>query len=93
MTGYGGREYREGQSAQDVPPAPQSDAESLRDGAGSYARVRLIGHCGAGCARRQTLDFQNVMLAQARQLRWDYYGLCGAQMTCYDRAINGVHEE
>jgi hypothetical protein len=53
----------------------------------------MIGHYGALCAGNQTLRFNNISLGQARQLRWDNFGVCGAQMTCFDSQGNVVHEE
>ena len=65
----------------------------LPGGTGTYAQVTMIGHYGALCAGNQMLRFKNVSLAQARQLRWDNFGVCGAQITCFDSQGNVVHEE
>ncbi|HVF57511.1 MAG TPA: hypothetical protein VM934_15255 [Pyrinomonadaceae bacterium] len=96
---YSGQEYVEGQEARDVPPMPgESGKQALSDtrikqGAGSYAKVTMIGHYGGFCAQKQTLSFRDVTLKQARQLKWDYYGNCSVTMTCYDSQGNVVHEE
>ena len=34
--------------------------------------------------QRQTLWFRGVTITQARKLKWDYFGVCGAVITCYD---------
>lgn len=97
MSDYHGQEYVEGQDAQDVPDDPSgSGAERFTDDGTiqeRYAQVTLIGNYGALCAQRQTLRYKGITLAQARKLKWDYFGLCGAVMTCFDE--NGVvrHEE
>ena len=97
MSDYHGQEYVEGQDAQGVPPGPGGSGEERLTDDGTiperFARVVMIGNYGIGCANPQTLRYNGVTLAQARKLKWDYYGLCGAVMTCYD--ADGVvrHEE
>ncbi|MBI2909916.1 MAG: hypothetical protein HYX92_19935 [Chloroflexi bacterium] len=95
MADYHGQKHQLEKGAEQVPPRPAevSATDAGTWGTGSYAHVRMIGHYGLLCVEKQTLDFHRVTLAQARQLRWDYYGVCGAQMTCYDAQGNVVHEE
>jgi len=91
---YRGQKHVEGQSAVSAPPAPLAAlAAGIPAGTGTYAQVTMIGHYGLACAQDQTLRFRNVSLAQARQIKWDNFGVCGAQMTCFDNQGNVVHEE
>jgi hypothetical protein len=39
------------------------------------------------------LWFRGVTITQARKLKWDYFGVCGAVMTCYDAGGVVRHEE
>ena len=93
---YHGQEFIDGQPPADVPAMEESksNSDSMRpQGTGAYSKVVMIGNYGFGCSQQQTLRFANVSLAQARKLKWDYYGVCGAQMSCYDESGNIVHEE
>lgn len=97
MSDYHGQEYVEGQDAQGVPAGPGGSGEERLTDDGSiqerYASVVMIGNFGALCAQNQTLEFENITLAQARKLKWDYFGVCGAVMTCYDAQGTVRHEE
>jgi len=90
-----GRENAEANVADAAPPsaALKERTSTAPAGTGLYAQVTMIGHYGALCAGNQTLRFKNVSLAQARQLRWDNFGVCGAQITCFDSQGNVVYEE
>ena len=93
---YHGQEYVEGQEAIEAPPNPKEMVladEAIERGTGTYAQVTMIGNYGPFCAQPQTLRFSNISLAQAKKLKWDYFGLCGAVMTCFDLQGNVVHEE
>jgi hypothetical protein len=98
---YHGQEYVAGQAARDVPAKPggnDGDSGMLRDpGPGNdiqvYSRVEIQGNYGAFCAQHQTTHLHDVTLEQARKVKWDYYGVCSSQMTCYDQSGKPVHQE
>ena len=84
MADYQGQEFREGAEAKDAPPAPGTDGLLRQGGTGGvFSRVVMLGNYGALCGSSQTLTFSNVTEAQARKLKWDYYGVCSCVMTCY----------
>jgi hypothetical protein len=93
---YHGQEFKKGVQAQNVPPIPEEHSAKFSAPDSSvvpYAHVRMIGQYGLLCAGNQTLDFYNIALNEARQLRWDYFGVCGATMTCFDAQGNVVYTE
>lgn len=95
-TDYHGQEYQEGVEATAAPAAPQAAHDGpVRQGGtgGTFGRVIILGNYGALCASSQTLEFRNITLAQARKLKWDYFGLCHSVMTCYGQGGDVVHEE
>ena len=53
----------------------------------------MIGNYGALCASSQTREIRDITLAQARKLKWDYFGVCHSVMTCYGQGGDVVHEE
>lgn len=94
-TDYHGQEYQEGVEAADAPAAPEAahDGPVAQGGTGTFSRVILIGNYGVLCASSQSLEFRNITLAQARKLKWDYFGVCSCVMTCYGQGGDVVHEE
>jgi len=94
MADYHGQEFHEGVEATEVPPAPAADGPIRQGGTGGvFSRVVIIGNYGALCASSHTLTWNNITLAQARKLKWDYYGVCSSVMTCYGPNGDVVHEE
>ena len=99
---YYGQEHVEGREAQDVPDQPEADApEGDRGGhfpgpppnIPEFSRVVISGSYGLGCGGKQTLQYFNITLAQARQRKWDFFGFCSNTMTCYDMHGHPVWEE
>jgi len=96
-----GQEYVEGKDAEKAPPKPHAAPSAsglLRDpGPGDeiqvYSHVEIQGNYGMLCADQQHITLRSVTLAQAQKAKWDYFGLCSSQMTCYDENGKPVHQE
>jgi len=94
MADYHGQEAREGVEAVDAPPAPGGDGPIRQGGTGGvFSKVVMIGNYGALCGSSQTVTRYNLTLAQARKLKWDYFGVCSCVMTGYGPNGDVVHEE
>jgi hypothetical protein len=96
--GYHGQAYVEGEQAKDAPDQEGTRGGLLRDpGPGQdisvYSHVEMQGNFGFGCTQQQHITLRSVTLAQAQKAKWDYFGLCPSQMTCYDENGKPVHEE
>ena len=81
----------------DVPPQPEDaaveTAEDLsgRGGVqGPFALVRFVGSYGIGCMQRQELEQRNISYGDAKEYAWQYFGLCGANVSFYDADGNFV---
>ena len=97
---YHGQEFVADQEPSEAPGQPaEADAidalghAPLGGPIAEFSRVVISGSYGAFCAQKQVLEYFDITLAQARRRKWDYFGVCGSTMTCYDSDNNPVHEE
>jgi hypothetical protein len=93
---YHGQAFKPGVEPTAAPPNPADAGKppaAIRQGITPYGKVVMIGSHGLACAQNQTLSFHDLTLDQVHKLKWQYFGVCGAQVTCYDGAGNVVWQE
>ena len=70
------------------PPPRHGPAPSphMDQGLAVFPKVVMTGRHGLACAEFQELTFHGLTQAQIGQYKWNYFGVCGAVVTCYDAA-------
>ncbi len=82
-----GRKFAEGDRVDERAPSPPS---MLGGGVAVYAKVVMTGRHGLACSQFQELTFNGLTPAQVDSYKWNYFGVCGAVVTCYDQSGNVI---